>query len=354
MRSSQERINMVRLTLYLDTSSWNHLLVGQMSSFRKAIGRSGSCIPCYSAQSIEELLGVRSEKKRTELDLQLDAVGARFLETISDTVGGMPTGYRITVKNREERSQIYEDMQNFSSVGGFGLGDLLQKFIGGIGSTSFEDVSKMALTDIEQLLNLDVSECSPELATIVTRAANEMMEQARKAQQDLLEQLNRENDIRLQQLDPARINNFTGTGAIERIIEAANSHNSTSILVKEFLEQSPRISPERADAHLGTPSWEQVYRLAQLLFLLGYWREPKHRKDTERARVDFSGGQSDICHIANAFFCSVFHTSDKPQAHLAAAVYDHLNVSTMVQLYTPKTDAETSLYVPKSIQAIDA
>jgi hypothetical protein len=344
---------MVRLTVYLDTSSWNQLLSGQMSSVGQAIGRSGSCIPCYSIQSIEELLGARDEKKKAELDLQLDAVGARYLETISDTEGGTPTGHRITVKNRGERGQIYEDMQNFSSVGGFGLGDLLQKFIGGIGSTSFEDVSKMALTDIERLLDLDVSEFPPELAAMVTSEAEAIKEKARKAQHDLLEQLNREDDIRLQQLDAARINNFTGEGAFERIIELAKSHEGTSIMVEEFLGGPPRISSKRADAHLATPSWEQVYRLAQLLFLLGYWREPKHRKDTERARIDFAGGQADICHIANASFCSIFHTADKPQAHLAAAVYDHLNVPTMVLLHTPKTDTETTMYAPKSIQAID-
>ena len=327
---------MVKLTIYLDNSSWNHLLSGQMSSLGQAIGRSDSCIPCYSTQSIEELLGARDEKKRTGLNLQLDVVGAKCLETISDSVGGMPTGHRITVKNREERTQIYKDMQNLSSVGGFGLGDLLQKFIGGIDSISFDDVSKMALADLDQLLDFDVSEFPPELAATVMGAAEEMKEKARKAQYDLTEQLNRENDIRLQQLDTARINNFVGTGAVDQIIEAANFHEGTSVMVEEFLKQPPRIPSKRADAHLGSPSWEQVYRLAQLLFLLGYWREPKHRKDTERSRTDFSGGQADICHIANAFFCSVFHTTDKAQAHLAAAVYDHLNVPTMVILYTPK------------------
>ncbi|MCE8506820.1 hypothetical protein KBY28_00005 [Ruegeria pomeroyi] len=154
-------------------------------------------------------------------------------------------------------------------------------------------------------------------------------------------------------MDPARINNIKGAGTVERIIEAAKTQEGTSILVEECLGKPTRIAPKRADAHLGTPSWEQVYRLAQLLFLLGYWREPKHRKDTERARIDFAGGQADICHIAHACFCSVFHTSDKPQAHLAAAVYDHLNVPTMVLLYTPKTDTDTMLYAPKSIHVID-
>lgn len=115
---------MLKPTIYLDTSSWNHLLNGQMSSLGEAIGKSGLCIPCYSIQSIEELLGAREEKKRTALDLQLDAVGARFLETLSDTDGGMPTDHRITFKDREQRGQIYDDMRKFSSVGGFGLGDL--------------------------------------------------------------------------------------------------------------------------------------------------------------------------------------------------------------------------------------
>ncbi|MEO1679541.1 MAG: hypothetical protein AAFU80_15455 [Pseudomonadota bacterium] len=118
---------MVRLTVYLDTSSWNHLLNGQMSSLGKVIGRSDSCIPCYSIHSIEELLGVRDEKKKAELEQQLDAVGARYLETLSDTMGAMPTGHRITIKSIKERRELYEDMKNFSSVGGFGLGDLLQK-----------------------------------------------------------------------------------------------------------------------------------------------------------------------------------------------------------------------------------
>ena len=344
---------MLRLTVYLDTSSWNHLLSGHMSSLGQLIGTSGSYIPCYSIQSIEELLGARNEKKKAALDLQLDAVGARFLETLSDSEGGMPTAYRISVKNRGERGQIYEDLQNFSSVGCFGLGDLLQKFIGGIGSTSFEDVSKMALADFERLLDVDVSEFPPELVAMFRGEAEIMKEEACKAQHDLLEQLNQEGDIRLQQLDPARINNFIGPGAFERIIEVAKSHQGTSILVEEFLGGPHPISSKRADAHLGTPSWEQVYRLAQLLFFLGYWREPKHRKDTERARIDFAGGRTDICHIANASFCSVFHTADKPQALLAAAVYDHLNVPTMVLLYTPKTETQKTLYAPKSIQAID-
>lgn len=344
---------MVRLTVYLDTSSWNQLLSGQMSSDREVIIRSASCIPCYSVLSIQELFGVRDEKKKAKLDQQLDTVGARCLETVCDSEGGTPTGHRITAKNCEERARIYEDMQNFISVGSFGIGDLLQKFIGGISSTSFEDVSKMALTDLDQLLDFDVSELPPDLTEMVASAADAMKGEARKAQHDLLEQLNRHDDIYLPQMDPARINNFTGANAFERIIEAARSNEGTSVMVDEFLGQPPQISPKRADAHLVIPTWEQVNRLAQLLFLLGYWREPKHRKDTERARIDFAGGQTDICHIANASFCSVFHTSDKPQAHVAAAVYDHLNVPTTVVLYTPKTDTETTLYAPKSIQAID-
>lgn len=324
-----------------------------MSSLGQVIGKSDSCIPCYSIQTVEELLGARNEKKNAELDLQLDAVGARYLETLSDTEGGMPTGHRISVKSREERRQIYEDMQNFSSVGGFGIGDLLQKFIGGIGSKSFEDISKAALTEIERLLYIDVSEFPPEMAAMIKSATETKKNQAREAQEKLLDQLSRQDDIFLPQLNPAQINNFTGTGAFERIIEFAASEEGTSAMVEQFLRQPPQIPSKRADAHLGTPTWEQVNRLAQLLFLLGYWREPKHRKDTERARIDFAGGQIDILHISNASFCSVFHTSDKPQGHLAATVYDHLNIPTMVMLYTPKTDTETTLYIPKSLQALE-
>ncbi len=324
-----------------------------MSSLGRVIGKSDSCIPCYSIQTVKELLGARNEKKKSELDQQLDAVGARYLETLSDTEGGMPTGHRISVKSCEERAQIYEDMLNFSSVGGFGFGDLLQKSIGGIGSTSFEDISKAALTDIERLLDIDVSEIPHEMAAIVTSAAKAMKKQAREAQVELWDQLNQQDDICLPQLNPTQINNFTGAGAFERITEIAKSEEGTSAMIEQFLGQPDPIPSKRADAHLGTPTWEQVNRLAQLLFLLGYWREPKHRKDSERARIDFVGGQTDILHIAYASFCSVFHTSDKPQALLAAAVYDHLNIPTVVFLYTPKTDTETRLYVPKSMQAID-
>lgn len=329
------------------------MLRGPMSSLGQVIRTTESCIPCYSAQSIEELLGTHDEKKNTDLDRQLDVVGARFLETFSDAEGVMPTGHRITTKNREERSRIHEDMRKLSSVGGFGLGDLLQKSIGGISSTPFEDVSAEALNDIERLLDFGVSELPPELASMVADVAAGMKQEARKAQREILQQLSRQDDYSLPQLGPKYINNFTGEGAFERIVEVANSNNGTSILVEEFLRGPPRISPRRADAHLGKPSWEQVHRLVQLLFLLGYWREPKHRKDTERARIDFAGGQADICHIANASFCSLFHTTDKSQAHLAAAVYDHLNIPTIVLLYAPNTDSETMLYAPKRIQAIN-
>lgn len=344
---------MVKLTIYLDTSSWNHLLGGQMSSLERVTRKSETSIPCYSTQTIEEIFGTSNETKRNELDAQLDEVGARFLETISDAVGSMPTDYRIAAKNSEERRQIHEDMQSFSSIGVFGFSDLLQKSIGGIGSTSFEDIFQKALTDIERLLDFDVSEFPPGLAAIVTSKAEAMMEQARIAQNDLLEQLSKEDGIRLQQLDPARINNFTGAGAVERIIKAAKQYDGTSVLVDTFLEAPPRIPSNRADAHLVDPSWEKVHRLAQLLFLLGYRREAKHRKDTERARIDFSGGHADICHIANASFCGVFHTSDRPKAYLAAAVYYHLKVPTAVLLYTPKTNADTMLHAPEGIQAIN-
>jgi len=291
--------------------------------------------------------------KRTALDLQLDAVGARCLETLSDTDGGMPTGYRLTVKDSGQRGEIYDDMQKFSPVGGFGLGDLLQKLIGGIPSLPHEYVLRRAQDDIERLLDIDVSGLPPELAATLISATEDMKGRARHAQHGLLEQMNLQNNFLLQQLVAARINNFKGMCAFERIIEAAKSQEGTSGLVEEFLNQPPRIPSKRADAHLGTSSWEQVFRLAQLLFLLGYWREPKHRKDTGRARVDFAGGQADICHIANAFFCSIFHTSDKPQAHLAAAVYDHLNVPAAVILYRPASNDETALYVSIHIQAID-
>lgn len=317
------------------------------------MGRPDLCIPCYSTQSIEELLGARDEKKRTALDLQLDAVGAKCLETLSETEGGMPTGYTISVKDREQRGQIYDDMQRFSSVGGFGLGDLLQKSIGGISSLPYDDILRKAQEDIECLLDLDVSGLPLELADTLLDAAANMKERARQNQHELHELMKLQDDFRLQQLAPASINNFTGSGAFERIIETARSQEGTLALVEEFLNKPTRIPPKRADAHLGTPCWEQVFRSSHLLFLLGYWREPKHRKDTERARVDFSGGQADISHISNAFFCSVFHTSDKPQAQLAAAVYDHLNVPTAVILYAPKNDVETVLYTPTRIQVID-
>jgi hypothetical protein len=343
---------MVKFTIYLDTSSWNHLLGGHMSSLEKIIRKSETSIPCYSTQTIEELFGTSDKTKRNELDVQLDEVGARFLETISDPVGSMPTDFRITIKNRGERRQIHEDMQSFSSVGGFALGDLLQKFIGGIGSASIEDISQKALTDIERLLDFDVSELPPEFAAIVKSKAEAMVGQARTGLNDLLQQVSKEDGVQLSQLDPAHINNFTGVGAVERIIEVAKQHDGTSDFVEKFLEGPPCIPSNRADAHLVDPSWEKVHRLTQLLFLLGYRREAKHRKDTERARIDFSGGQADICHIANASFCSVFHTSDRPQAYLASAVYDHLKVPTVVLLYTPKTNGETMLHTPEGLQAI--
>lgn len=344
---------MLKLTVYLDTSSWNHLLNGPLPLLDEVIGKASLCIPCYSTQSIEELFGLRDEAKRAALDMQLDAVGARCLETISDVEGGMPTGYTITVKDPEQRQEIHNAMQKFASVGGFGLGDLLQKMIGGIPSTDHEDIIEKAKDDIEQLLNIDFSGLPPELEAALKKASEDMKHKAHKAQNDLFEQLNRQNDIRLQKLDPSRINNFTGAGAVERIFDSARSQEGSSYLVEEFLNQSPCIPAKRGEAHLGTPSWEQVSLLAQLLFLLGYWRETKYRKDTARARLDFSGGQADICHIANAFFCSIFYTSDKPQAHLAAAVYDHLSVPTAVILYSPVTNTESIVYMPTNLQAIE-
>lgn len=344
---------MPKITYYLDTSSWNHLLNGKMSVLNDAIGRADSCVLYYSTQSIVELLGVRDEQKRSALDLQLDMAGARHLETVSETEGGKPTDYMITLRDRGQRGQIYDDMLRFSPVGGFGIGDLLQKAIGGISSMSHEDIAAKALADFERLLDFDVSDLPNEVVEAVLTLTSDMMERARHAQAELLDQLNRQPEEQLKQMESARINNFTGSGAVERIIQAAKQQDATAALVDAFLCSHPAIPSVRLDAHLATPSWEQVSRLSQLLFLLGYWREPKHRKDSEQARIDFAGGQSDICHIANAFFCSVFYTSDKPQAQVAAAVYDHLNVPTIVILYTPATHEEVVLYFPSRIRAID-
>lgn len=62
---------MLRLTFYLDNSSWNHLARGHINSFRNVVAINNSLI-CYSLDNLRENLSTAISNNRIALELQID------------------------------------------------------------------------------------------------------------------------------------------------------------------------------------------------------------------------------------------------------------------------------------------
>ncbi len=339
---------MPRLTVYLDNSSWNQLAKGLLSSFKDTITKNNSLI-CYSRENLHEIMATKNNAVRAALEHQLDDLSALLIKNLGEASDAATYKAEFKHITHKERLRIYENAEPLSPLGGFGLADILQKLIGGISSTSYEDIAQEAFLNLKSMLETATNDLpnSP-VKTQLEQKKEKILREAKDALDQLLKQINQHSEMRLPELDHVKAANFSGQGTVENIFLKAQKTDAIWV-VKAFLSDIP---VQRNKARIMQANHEQVLRLAQTLFFLRYKREAKNMKDGERARVDFQGSTTDLDHIANASACSVFHSSDKAQAQLAAAVYDHLNIPTLVCYYSVKTNAETALYSPSTLQLI--
>ncbi len=332
---------MRRLTLYLDSSSWN---IG-VNSVQGSVMSNG-LIVCYSIENLLELLSTSSTSKRDYLDSQLDQLSAEFIENCGDSRSGFTYETSLRKLNRDERRFLFENAKQVSTIGGFGLSDYLQKMIGGIASKGYKSIGEEALKNLRAMLDAPINEFEDNANRIVwSRYAQDTLQHAEEAIDELTKRLEAHDDCRLPELNPAKIANFSGKGAAEKVLREAGKSDAKYV-VDAFLSDIPI---DRAVSRQMEPTRDQILRLAQALFFLRYNRESKNMKDSEQARKDFQGSLTDLEHIANASACSIFHTSDKKQSNIASAVYDHLNVSTCVLYYSANDDRTEVRYDPSKL-----
>lgn len=337
---------MPRLTFYLDNSSWNHLARGHINSFRNVVAINNSLI-CYSLDNLREILSTANSNNRIALELQIDNMFAEFVENLGASTSGLPYEASFRVIGHDERWRIYEDSVHYSSVGGFGFLDILQKLIGGIASKSYDDVHEEALQNLTCMLDAAVDELGDGIGKdILNLGFKKLLKDA--ALGELTQHFQVHEEVRLPELDQVKIANFSGEGTAERVLREAEKSNATGV-AEAFLSDVP---VSRAEYRKMRANHDQIIRLSQALFFLRYKREAKNMKDNERARRDFQGSMTDLEHIAHSSVCSIFHTSDRAQSQIAAAVYDHLNVSTAVFYYSKKEDTTTVAYQPSQFSML--
>lgn len=332
---------MRRLTLYLDNSSWNLAA----NSVQPSIMSNG-IIVCYSIDNLLELLSTSSPCKRDDLDNQLDQLSAEFLENCGESGSGFTYETSLKKLNKDERGILFENAKQVSPIGGFGLLDYLQKMIGGIASKGYNSIGEESLKNLRVMLYTAINELEDSAEKIAWRRyAQDTLQHAEVAINNLTKLLETHEEYRIPELNPAKIANFSGEGAAEKVLREAEKSNAKYV-VDTFLDDVPidrRVSRQMEATR------DQILRLAQTLFFLRYNRESKNMRDSEQARSDFQGSWTDLEHIANASACSIFHTSDKRQSNIASAVYDHLNVPTFVLYYSVKDDRTEVRHEPSKL-----
>lgn len=226
---------------------------------------------------------------------------------------------------------------------------MLQKMIGGIQSKSYDAIFQEALGNMESMLDTAIDDLDDgierDLCILRKRI---ILQDANSAIDDFQYQVAKHEDLRLPEVDHVKVANFSGKGAAEKVFNEAEKSGAFET-VRAFLSDVPIM---RNEAHEVQMERDKILRVTQTLFFLRYKRETKNMKDSERARADFQGSLTDLEHIANASVCSVFHTSDKAQAAIAAATYDHLNIPTAVAHFSIKDDVTTFIHLPSQISAI--
>lgn len=227
--------------------------------------------------------------------------------------------------------------------------DTLQKFIGGIASKSYDDVHQEALQNLACMIGADVDELDDGIdKDILNLGFKKLLKDVDAALGELTQHFQVHEEARFPELDQVKIANFSGEGTAERVLREAEKSNAIGV-VEAFLSDVP---VSRVESRKMRANRDQILRLSQALFFLRYKREAKNMKDNERARRDFQGSMTDLEHIAHSSVCSIFHTSDRAQSQIAAAVYDHLNVSTAVFYYSKKDDTTTVAYQPSQFSML--
>lgn len=343
--------HMLTPTIYFDNSSWNALAEGDKCKIRRGL-LSTNIVTCYSIENLLEMLSTTNQEKLAQFQKTMDELNCRLLTRENGEALGKTYKASYSELNTQQRWERFKEAKLMSPIGTFGLTDLLQKMIGGIPSKSNEDIMTEALENMKTMLDDAIKDLDDDNDKILMQILKEnLLQKAKEASTALVEQLANSEEFKLPELDHVHIVNFTGPGVVERIFKEAENPKYTGVidLIDGFCSHIPR---RREEGRKCNATYDMIVNLAQLLFLLRYKREAKNTRDGERARVDFQGSMTDFYHIANSSVCSIFHTCDKAQAHMAAAVFDHFDIKTLVTLHQRDNDSPTTLYKPRSLSGM--
>ncbi len=330
---------------------------GDKSKIRTGL-LSSNVVTCYSIENLLEMLSTTNQEKLANLETVMNELDCRFLTRENGEAFGKTYKASYFELNAQQRWERFKEAKLMSPIGTFGLTDLLQKMVGGIPSKSNEDIMTEALENMKKMLDDAVNDLDDDNDNdndndkmLIQTLKENLLQKAKKASTALIEQLENSEKLELPELDHVHIANFTGPGVVERIFKEAENPKYTGVidLIDGFCGHIPK---SREEGRKCNATYDMIVNLAQLLFLLRYKREAKNTRDGERARVDFQGSMTDFYHIANSSVCSIFHTYDKAQAHIAAAVFDHFDIKTLVTLNHHNDETPATLYKPRSLSGM--
>ncbi len=277
----------------------------------------------YSAENLQEI--ARSPEYASDYLKVLSELHALYMEIVLDE------NWKITDRVRwyqtEPRLAYETQLENKRQSSIPEIDPLYLKLMGGFQGTTFDEVIDKEKDTIDNLLkNIDNEDpvINEHLTKLQEKGYNTFEELKNVLRKTILssESFNGAKIAREQSgTGPQILNNITGQGVVQRILEKiGQSFGNTAAVQKMLNFDNPEITK------LTNPNntiYQKVSAVYTFLEMFGYWSD---RRLTKEAR--FKSFMKDQLHVSNAIFTKVLLTGDKGMAMKAGATYEFLGIGT--------------------------
>jgi hypothetical protein len=320
-----------KISVYLDQNILDQIKKGDWNDLQGTI-REHNLIPVYSEETLKEINRSKSSEKFIGI---LADMKAQMI--IPDKNGFEFTG-TATFHNICPHKQYKHFLDNQKTLPemGYGLTGLLRKFHGGmddlsfkealsIGSNEFTGLLEELFKDIEQsdeFTFLDKDDLKQEfhkMADCLKQSYDYISQELDQYKNSIIKNFQSNSGLRTIEL-----NNIQKPGIVEQVLEKFES----SITHKEHYNRDEFIGIVSSIHENGTRKKTEIEKINSVYFMLntlGYYQDNDLSEENK-----FIAAFSDMTHAGLASFCTMVFSSDKKFVMKTKAVYEFLNIPTIV------------------------
>ncbi|MCJ8269024.1 MAG: hypothetical protein MJK04_06420 [Psychrosphaera sp.] len=286
----------------------------------------------YSKETLVEIHKSKGGEKQF-LD-QLVAIGAYYLFVETNMEGRVTGRWEIVDADPYHEFAMLDEAlsDGCSSESLFGLGELMQKFNGGLEDKTFSQIAQEGAQEIEEMLDNMLKEVADEVDSESLSYLVEQFEglksnlyEKQSEMGSLLDSGENSNDIagweQFVEIGPRELKNIKGPNIVSKIWECIAQKVPDDITFNKICALEPVYDGAYVPKHVS----EKCDRVYHGLNYLGYYRDKGMKK---LGRI--TAAMSDMTHVGYAALCTKLLSDDKDLCKKAEAVYEYLNINTEV------------------------